>query len=1032
MAHGKELVPAPSVLPVTLAQQLTDDFYQWERCGRGWLLWDWSVPLEPPFRSFSHAAPAVAADDARTPTLLGGLLERLLGRPTSAPAGHEWPASVRHADHAPPEPEDPADTSALVETHAVLPRAEKVSQDAAEQFLLSVSSLLRPLAFEVVGLADSITVQFVSRDDDHRQLSDQLRAHFADAVLTPEDGFLERHWDGSGAGETAVVDFGLSHEFMRPLKTYARFETDPLVGITGALADLQDDELGLLQVLFSAARAPWVQSVLRSVSDGAGGPFFADAPEMGALAREKVARPLFAAVIRVAARSPQYGRAWQIARALGGTLGQFANPLSNELIPLTNDGYPDDDHERDLLRRQTRRSGMLLNSEEVVSLVHLPSSSVRSAKLRREDGRTRAAPAVALGNPVVLGENRHAGRTVVVTLGPEQRMRHTYLIGASGTGKSTLLLNLIVQDIEQGQGVAVLDPHGDLVDQVLGHVPEARSDDVVLVDPSDAEHPVGFNILSAHSELEKTLLSSDLVAVFRRLATSWGDQMTSVLGNAILAILESEGGGTLLDLRRFLVEKEFRQAFLETVRDPQVVYYWEREFPLLAGRPQAPLLTRLDTFLRPKLVRAMVAQRRNRLDLGAIMNEGRILLAKLAQGAIGEENAALLGTLFVAKFHQLALGRQELAERQRRPFYLYIDEFHHFTTPSMAALLAGARKYRLGLTLAHQELRQLVNGDRDVSSAVLSNPATRVCFRVGDDDARKLQDGFSSFTAQDLQNLGLGEALCRIDRADHDFNLKTLPAPILDPALAQQRRERVVARSRERYGTSREDVEAELVQAGPAPPPRRERLTPDRRAVPDPIPREPRSRAKEQPPLPSVPSPGRGGPQHKYLQGLIKRWAEGNGYRATIEESILDGLGSVDVALEKDGLSVACEISVSSSADQELSNIQKCLAAGFRHVALVSLEKETLRQVKDALTSAVPGAEAERVRLLTPEDLFVWLEELDALARGDQPESREETVRGYRVKVTHRTTPAPERNARARAIAQTILGALRRFRGKEQ
>src|SRR5439155_2979832 len=318
----------------------------------------------------------------------------------------------------------------------------------------------------------------------------------------------------------------------------------------------------------------------------------------------------------------------------------------------------------------------------------------------------------------------------------DQRTRHTYVIGASGTGKSTLLLNLIIQDIKNGEGVAVLDPHGDLIDEVLGYIPEERFADVVLLDPSDEGYPVGFNILSAHSELERNLLSSDLVSVFRRLSTSWGDQMTAVLGNAILAFLESDQGGTLADLRRFLVEKEFRRAFLRTVRDPEVVYYWEREFPLLAGKPQAPVLTRLDTFLRPRTIRYMVGQEPNQLDLGAVMNAGRIFLAKLSQGAIGEENAHLLGSLLVSKFQQLAMSRQEVAAARRRPYYLYIDEFQNFITPSMAQILSGARKYGLGLILAHQDLRQLAE-DPDVLAAVLTNPCTRMAFRLGDFDAKK-------------------------------------------------------------------------------------------------------------------------------------------------------------------------------------------------------------------------------------------------------------------------------------------------------
>ncbi|MEW6321700.1 MAG: type IV secretory system conjugative DNA transfer family protein [Acidobacteriota bacterium] len=246
---------------------------------------------------------------------------------------------------------------------------------------------------------------------------------------------------------------------------------------------------------------------------------------------------------------------------------------------------------------------------------------------------------------------------------------------------------------------------------------------------------------------------------------------------------------------------------------PEIVYYWRREFPLLTGRPQAPLLTRLDPFLRPRLIRHMVNQTRDRLDVRWMMDARKIFLAKLAQGAIGEENAHLLGTLIVTKLHQMALGRQNLPEAERTPFYVYVDEFHNFITPSIAAILSGARKFGLGLILSHQELRQVVHHSADVAGAVIANPYTRICFRLGDDDAKRLQSGFASFSAQDLQSLGVGEAIVRLERAEHDFTLHTLPAPTVDAAVAQRRRERIVAYSRERYARRREDVERDLAEA---------------------------------------------------------------------------------------------------------------------------------------------------------------------------------------------------------------------------
>ncbi|MBV9496870.1 MAG: type IV secretion system DNA-binding domain-containing protein [Acidobacteria bacterium] len=418
----------------------------------------------------------------------------------------------------------------------------------------------------------------------------------------------------------------------------------------------------------------------------------------------------------------------------------------------------------------------------------------------------------------MLGLNEHAGETVAVGLSPEERMRHMHEVGASGTGKSTFLLDLILQSVALGRGVGLLDPHGDLVDEVLARIPDECAADVVLLDATDAAHPVGLNVLDAHSELEATLLASDLVGIFRRLSTTWGDQMHAVLANAIQAFLTSTEGGTLHDLRRFLIEPDYRREFVATVTDEEVVYYWTKEFPLLVGKPAAPILTRLDGFLRPKPLRAMFRERKSRLDFREIMDQSRIFLAKLAQGAIGSENASLLGSLIVAKFQQAALSRQELAREARRDFDLVIDEFQDLVTPSVAGILAGTRKYRLGLTAAHQSLRPVYEADMTVASALLANAATRVVFRVGEEDAKKLADGFASFDAQSLTNLGVGEAICRIDRADHDFNLRTRIPATLDPDIATERRQRIAALSHERYAARPSELATSPKAAPPRPP----------------------------------------------------------------------------------------------------------------------------------------------------------------------------------------------------------------------
>src|ERR1019366_9365069 len=534
-----------------------------------------------------------------------------------------------------------------------------------------------------------------------------------------------------------------------------------------------------------------------------GKPFFVDFPELANAAENKVARPLYVAVVRILLRADEFDRILQLARDLAGSLRVFAHPSGNELIPLQNDDYPFEEHIEDVLRRQTRRTGMLLNSDELNGFVHLPSSAVRSPIFQRQTAKTKAAPAIVRQRGLLLGANEHAGKTVEVRLSAEQRTRHTHIIGASGTGKSTLLFNLISQDIQNGEGVAVLDPHGDLIDRILGIIPANRIDDVVLVDPSDAEYSVGFNILSAHSELEKNLLASDLVAVFERLSTSWGDQMNSVLQNAILAFLESDRRGTLADLRSFLIESPFRNEFLKSVKDSEVVYYWQKSFPHLSGN---------------KPIGHMVSQPENRLDFAHIMDTGKIFLAKLPEGLLGKENSYLLGTLMVSKFQQIAMSRQAQQIAARRDFWIYIDEFANFITPSMAEILSGARKYRIGLTLAYHQLHQLQRNP-EVASAVMSHPFTRIVFRVGDDDAKKLAEGFSYFEAKDLRNLEAGQAIACVERSDFDFNL-TVPLPDkLDEAKATIRRQEVITCSREKYGTARADVQAMLAKSIELPAP---------------------------------------------------------------------------------------------------------------------------------------------------------------------------------------------------------------------
>jgi hypothetical protein len=1037
MGEGQNLpVPAGTVRP-SLAEQLTQQFYEWECRGRGWLLWDEPVDLEPPFRPIYYYLPRTPqlTDDGRRPTFLSTIVEGLF-----ASTPKDTTVSVPQTILPPPiEPGPyPVHYGEFVDEHRLLsPEDWSTSKNVSLQLLVSLSSLPWPVAFEIIGTSDAISYQLACRPIDSHTVLPQVHAHFPGVVTRPPPETLDSSWQVREDNDTLCVDFALSNEFIRPIRTFGALDPDPLLGVVASFNGLRDEELAVFQVLFQPCTFSWAANILRAVSDGRGGCFFADAPEMLALARSKISSPLYAAVVRLGISAPDRSRAWDIARSVGGALRQFSDPVSNELIPLTNDDYPDIDHVDDLLTRRSRRQGMILNAEELVGFIHPPAPSIRCASLIRAETSTKAPPAIVGGRGVVLGENVHHGNHTQVTLDNAQRIRHTYVIGASGTGKSTLLLNLIVQDLEQGNGLALLDPHGDLVEDVLLRIPEHRIDDVIVFDPADAEYPVGFNILSAHSDLERDLMASDLVAVFRRQSTSWGDQMTTVLANAVLAFLESREGGTLADLRRFLLEKEYRNAFLKCVDDPSISYYWQREYPLLSGRPHGSILTRLDAFLRPKLVRNIVSQQHNRLDFAAMMNQGKVFLARLPQGAIGEENAHLLGSFIVSKFHQIALSRQEIRETERRPFFLYIDEFHNFVTPSMAAILTGARKYRLGLILAHQELRQLEKQASEVAHAVLANPYARICFRVGEADAKRLSEGFSSFSSTDLLNLGTGEALARFEQARHDFNLRTFAAPVPD-SQAPARMERVLALSRERYATRREEVERVLsdslgqmrkpsvptetaekrppvVQAHDTPAPEPERSVMEKSAEAAKPPPVPRANI-----IPKTKAMGKGGQEHRYLQQLIKRWAEGLGYRSTIEKQLENG-GSVDVLLEKDKDTIACEISVTTTPEHEIQNIRKCLDVGITQVFAIGSDAKKLGRVRKTAEESLTDVDFSKVSFCDPAEFLQFLQDREA-----QHASHETVVRGYRVNVNYQAVPADEQHDRRGAISRVVLQALKR------
>ncbi len=999
----------------TASEIATHEFYNWEVRGRGWDVYELPIQLEPPFFPFTHHyIPTYEhyVDDARKPWLLKRIANLIFP-----------PKRGQKVDYQPTyEPPDLFLCNEPLTFFAVsVPKGQKVELPECEQLLVSLSYSTYPVSFEIIGSADTITLQFVCREPDAVHVYSQIQAYFPEVVLLQKEDGLDKAIDTQGY--YATTDFGIEQEFMRPLASLDNLKTDPFVGLFAIFEQLQPDEHIAIQILFQGTVCPWQRSIMNSVTDNDGTAFFMDAPEMVKLAEEKIQYPLFAVAIRVLTVSKNGQRSLQLSDIAQKSLVRIYSSPYNSLIPLPNSDYTLDERAEDILYRQSRRQGMLLNSRELLSLVHLPTPLVVTSKLHTGARKTKAAPTITEGHTLTLGTNVHAEVTKEVSISESQRLKHTHIIGATGTGKSTLLESMIVQDITNGNGIAVLDPHGDLIESILGHIPEHRINDCIVIDPADTEFSVGFNILSAHSDIEKEILSSDLVASFKRLSTSWGDQMNSVLGNAILAFLESTEGGTLADLRRFLIEKTFRNQFLKTVTDPNIIYYWQKEYPLLKSSSIGSILTRLDTFLRPKPIRYMVAQK-STLDFEHILDTKKILLVKLSQGLIGNENSYLLGSFFVTKIYQAAMARQVKAKESRNNFYTYIDEFQNFITPSISQILSGARKYHLGLILAHQDMQQLVKHDAELASSITANAGTRICFRLGDTDAKRFASGMSYFEASDLENLNTGQAIARVERPDYDFSLATIPLHAPDTGYAKQVAQSVIDYSHGRYGTEKDDIE-KMLSANIADMPV-ETIEDTKKPIQETKPKKPHTPIKEVTEEEIEVTKQKLVEQkeeteHRQLQNYIKKAVEARGYIARLEEPLEDSQERVDVSIEGNGKKIACEVCVTTNVEWELHNIEKCLKTGYELVVECTKNKNMLRGLKEKVSSHFDAKTQKKILISTPEDFIAYLDRQII-----QEASKEKRIKGYRVKVEYNQVSQEELKHKKAVIGKTLLDAIKK------
>ena len=533
----------------------------------------------------------------------------------------------------------------------------------------------------------------------------------------------------------------------------------------------------------------------------------------------KMIKPFFEINIRMLMSASNIYDAEEILSTIESAFYQYLNPGINEFVIHRLKGRA----LRSLIyefsfRLFNKRQKVILNSEEIASIIHFPTSYSKSPIIHWLQARTAPPPVNLPREGVILGESFYQGQKEIVRIKRNDRRRHIYVIGQTGTGKTTLLKNIAEQDMANGDGICFIDPHGDVAQELLGLVPKERIDDVIYFNPGDIRRPLGLNILEYDPRYpeQKTFIINTLIEIIDKLYNlqlTGGPMFEQYLRNALLLIMDDPSWGfTLLEVSRVFVDRRFREDLLTKCKNYPVVEFWTKQAPVVGGELSLEnmitwITSKLNPFITNDFVRPIIAQPKSSLDFRQVMDNKKILIVNLSKGKIGETSAYLLGMILVAKILSAAFSRVDIPEEQRKDFYLYIDEFQNFAFKGIASILSEARKYRLSLVLAHQYIKQL---PEEISSAVFGNVGTILTFRVGTEDADFLEKQFAPiFTKVDLVNIpnyNLYLKLLIDGYVSDPFNIRTFPPHEPNRELA----EKVAELSMLKYGKPREEIEKEI------------------------------------------------------------------------------------------------------------------------------------------------------------------------------------------------------------------------------
>jgi len=497
---------------------------------------------------------------------------------------------------------------------------------------------------------------------------------------------------------------------------------------------------------------------------------------------------------------------------------QFGAPLRNEFKVVKPKDISEIVH-RFSFREFSRDQLMILNSEELASIFHFPTVFTAIPRIKYLKAKEAPPPPNLPEEGVVIGESVFRGDVKKIKISDEDRRRHIYIVGQTGTGKTTFMTNMIIDDIRHGKGVALIDPHGEFVSNILGLIPKSRCEDVAVIDPSDLARPIGLNMLEYdfNKPEQKTFIVNEMIGIFDKLydlKTTGGPMFEQYMRNALQLLMEDMPNepATLTEVPRVFTDAAFRERKLARIQNPIVIDFWQKEAIKVGGEAAlqniTPYITsKFNVFLTNDYVRPMIGQAKSSINFRQIMDEGKILLVNLTKGRIGDINAGLLGMVIIGKILMAALSRVDMPQNERRNFYLYIDEFQNFATDAIATILSEARKYALNLTVAHQFIAQLTEKIRD---AVFGNVGSIIAFRVGAQDAEFLKKQFEpTFNEQDLMNIDNFNAYVKLlihGTTSKPFNIKTFGQEIGDPEMEKNLKQL----SSLKYGRPREEIEEEI------------------------------------------------------------------------------------------------------------------------------------------------------------------------------------------------------------------------------